>query len=255
MKRLTAAVGVTWRVAGGGPLDFLLGHPLVATKKLRRRRLPCVIIISGARLPDQSCFPPHGTTRDGVEFDEGQAEALYLTFAQHILVLHHPFRQPEDLYGGGGGVSALPVDTQAVADARWIAAFQAFNASPMMAAGTTARRYMLHAQDYYVVQAQANRKARETRAAIAAAYPSTASAGAADALYDGDRGDDDDDDGRGGGGERRDEPDPRDQGLYEAEARQLVMSEMFAAHDEMDMDAGKRANGRWRSIAPDLLPP
>ena len=211
-------------------MEFLLGHPLVATKKLRRRRLPCVIIISGARLPDQSCFPPHGTTRDGVEFDEGQAEALYLTFAQHILVLHHPFRQPEDLYGGGGGVS-------------------------MMAAGTTARRYMLHAQDYYVVQAQANRKARETRAAIAAAYPSTASAGAADALYDGDRGDDDDDDGRGGGGERRDEPDPRDQGLYEAEARQLVMSEMFAAHDEMDMDAGKRANGRWRSIAPDLLPP
>ena len=214
---------------------FLLGHPLVSTKKLRRRRLPCIVIISGARLPDQSCFPPHGVARAGVEFDEGQAEALYLLFAQHILVLYRPFRQPEDLYDGGGTRSG-PLNVAAVPDAQWTTAFETFKDSPAMADGTPGWRYMLNAQDYYVVQAEANRKARETRAAIAAAYSSTTTA-ADDTLYHGDRGDDDDAEGDGGG-ERRDEPDADEQGLYEAEARNLVISEMFAAHDEMNGKTG-----------------
>lgn len=221
-------------------MEFLLGHPLVATKKLRRRRLPCIVIISGARLPDRSCFPPHdGTIRDGVEFDVGQAEALYLLFAQHILVLFRPFRQPEDLYGDGG--AAVPLVGQAVADARWTEAFEAFDASSVMGVGTPGRRYMLYGQDYYVVQEEANRKAREAREAIAAAYPPTGTA-AADTLYAGDRGDDDDAEDGGGGGQR-DAPDPSDEGLYAAEARQLILSEMFAAQDELDLKSGKGQAG------------
>ena len=210
----------------------MLGHPLMATKRLRRRRLPCLNIISGARLPDDACFPTAAPRAD-VEFDEGQAAEQYKVYAQHMLVLFKPFRQPEDLYGGA--------PLAPVTDRQWTDAFKAFDASPALCEGlplTRGRRYKLNAQDYYVVQREANRKAQETRAAIAEAYPTSATAAAPDELlYENDRGDDDDAEGVAGQ-ERRDEPDANERALYD-EAAQLMLSEAFSAHEELKWRGGR----------------
>ena len=232
VSNVTTAVAAT--AAAACSLLFTKGHPLRDKKMLQRRPMRCVNVMAGMRLPDRACFP--GPGRDKAEFEEGQADAKYKEYAQHLLLLFKPFREPEELVGGG-------VPLADVTDAMWTDALVAFLDSPACAENTPCWTYMRHAQDYYEAQTAAQTKAKEARERIAEQYGDEAHGGGGLRYDDEDDGDED-----GGGGRRRRNDDDDD---VDDLAEQMMRSASYAFEHEAAMDAGAYVAGWLADWLPD----
>ena len=222
VANVTAAVLATAATAACSSLLFTKGHPLRDKKMVQRRPVRYVNVMAGARLPDHACFP--GPGRDKADFEDGQADAKYKEYAQHVLMMFKPFREPGDLVGGG-------VAHDDMTDAMWSNALTAFLDSPACERDTPCWTYMRHAQDYYVAQTAAQTKAKEARARITEQYGDETQGGGGLG-----GGDDDDDDGEDGGGRRRrrNEDDDDD----ETQAELMMRSASYAYEHEAMMDDG-----------------
>jgi hypothetical protein len=209
-----AAAAALAGLISGNPeyLYFNRGHPLFLRQKLKKRHIPHVVINSGLRLPDKRCFS--ASDRTDLQMEAEEMDGMCKAYAQHVLVLFKPFRDPEDLYG--------PVPAADVSNATWIQAYEAFKATPECQEN---ERYMEHSQDYYIASEAAAAKAMAIREQMNEVF-----GGSSDTRRDGDGAPLDDD-----FDNDEDEMEPDE---YYSAAEQLMINAEYAVDDEMSCDPG-----------------